>query len=62
MRILIGLGAAVAVLLGYLVLWPVPVDPVAWHPPVDAGYTGAHAANQRLDALERVPLADLTGP
>ncbi|MEM6927726.1 MAG: SMP-30/gluconolactonase/LRE family protein [Myxococcota bacterium] len=62
MRILIGLGAVVAVLLGYLTLWPVPIDPVAWEPPVDAGYTGVHATNQRLDALERVSLPDLTGP
>jgi len=46
----------------YLVAWPVPIDAVAWEPPADAGYTGAHATNHRLVGLERVPVPGLTGP
>lgn len=41
-----------AVLAGYLVLWPVPIQPVAWQAPQDQGFTGAFASNQRLAALQ----------
>jgi sugar lactone lactonase YvrE len=44
-------------LVAYLTLWPTPADPVAWQPPKDAGYTGAHAANDKLSELQQWPLA-----
>src|SRR2546428_2480165 len=47
----LGLGAVAA----YLVLWPVPIDPVAWTPPPAPGYQGAFARNDRLTAMERLP-------
>lgn len=50
-------------LLAYLLFWPVPVQPVAWHPPVDAGHSGAHAVNTRLAGLQSWPLqASQQGP
>ncbi|MBL8382561.1 MAG: SMP-30/gluconolactonase/LRE family protein [Burkholderiales bacterium] len=56
-------AAAVAVAAAhYLVLWPVPADPVAWQAPVAPGYAGAHAANRRLDGLHRIALGDEHGP
>jgi sugar lactone lactonase YvrE len=56
--------AVVALLLsaGYLLLWPVPIDPVAWSPPRDAGYTGPHAANDRLSAVTVISVAPEVGP
>lgn len=48
-------GMLLAALL-YLLTWPVPVDPVVWHPPSDAGYTGAFAPNERLKGLNRISL------
>lgn len=56
-----------AVLVGvpllYLLAWPVPIAPVAWEAPVDPGHTGAFARNDRLSALEPVPVGDgLHGP
>jgi hypothetical protein len=33
------LGVVVLLLL-YLLLWPVPIDPVGWTPPEDPGLTG----------------------
>ena len=42
--------------LGYLTLWPVPVDPVAYDPPKDRGFVGDFAANAALDAAEIVTL------
>ncbi len=47
----------VVALLGYLAFWPTPADPVAWQPPKDAGYTGAHAANDKLADLQQWSLA-----
>ena len=47
----------------YLLLWPVPIDPIAWSSPVDAGYTGRFAVNNRLDGLRRLSLgAEHSGP
>lgn len=54
--------APVAVLLGYLLLWPVGLSPVAWTPSADPGFTGAFAANDRLASPELLPLAGYEGP
>jgi sugar lactone lactonase YvrE len=49
--------------IGYLLLWPVPVDPVAYDAPKSPGLTGAFAENRALAAVEPVPLPDgATGP
>ena len=48
--------------LAYLLLWPVPIDPVSWTPPTDVGYTGDFAPDTRLDALQRLYLGGSTGP
>lgn len=57
------LAATLLVLLFlWLLLWPVPVDPVAWHAPPHPGYTGPHALNTRLATAERLPLAGRHGP
>ncbi|MCE8545350.1 SMP-30/gluconolactonase/LRE family protein [Ruegeria pomeroyi] len=44
--------------LGYLLFWPVPVAPVAYHPPENPGFTGDFAENRVLDKAEFVPLPD----
>ena len=61
-RLLTVLLFAVAVLAAYLLLWPVPVQPVAWVAPAAPGYTGPHAANTRLTGLESIPLGSHSGP
>jgi len=52
----------VAVLAGYLAFWPVPIEPVAWQAPPWPGYTGPHAANQQLGAVQVVSVAPEIGP
>lgn len=49
-------------LLAYLGLAPVPVEPVAWSAPKDAGYIGPYRANQRLADLQHISLGDTVGP
>ena len=51
-----------AALAAYLALWPVPITPVAWQAPSPPGYTGAHAANERLSAVQVITVAPEIGP
>jgi hypothetical protein len=40
--------ALVGALLGYLLFWPVPIDPIPWKPPPSPGFTGPYAKNEAL--------------
>lgn len=55
------LGVVVLLLL-YLLLWPVPIDPLGWAPPEDQGLTGAYAVNNILAEADLYPLAGGYGP
>jgi sugar lactone lactonase YvrE len=46
--------AIVALLLGYLLLWPVPINPAAWTPPPAPELTGIYAQNSELSRIERL--------
>lgn len=46
----------------YLLLWPVPVVPVAWNAPENPGYQGAFSPNTALAEVERVGVAATHGP
>ena len=50
------------VLAAYLSLWPVPIHAVAWKAPVAPGYTGPHAANDKLAGLTLIQLGAEAGP
>jgi len=52
----------VVVLLLYLLLWPVPIDPVAWTPPKNPGLTGPYAENNMLSQAKLYSLAGGHGP
>ena len=58
--------AIIIAVLGYLLLWPVPVDPAAWDAPEDRGYIGAYAPNTDLADLTQIDLnidgVDYHGP
>ena len=58
----LGVGGACVALGVLLLLRPGPIDPVAWNPPADAGFVGAFARNDRLAALDTLPLQGWTGP
>lgn len=55
------IGLVVALLL-YLLLWPVPIDPVAWTPPENPGLTGHYAENNMLSQARLYSLAGGHGP
>ncbi len=52
----------VALLVVYLLTWPVEVDPVAWQAPDNLGYTGKFSQNQQLSQLHRIELNGDLGP
>jgi sugar lactone lactonase YvrE len=54
--------AIVAAFLIYLFLWPVPIDPVAWEAPVDAGLVDPFEPNDRLRKARLIDLGSHQGP
>ena len=52
----------VALAAAYLLLWPVPIDPVAWQAPVDRGLTGAFSTNDLLAKAKGIDLGEHDGP
>jgi len=50
------------VLAAYVLLWPVPIEPVVWHAPAAPGYVGAHTVNSKLAGLHQIDLKGETGP
>ena len=56
------LGLSLIVLIGYLLFWPINIEPEAWHAPQNQGYQGDFVVNQRLADFERVELDGLHGP
>jgi len=51
-----------ALVSAYLLLWPVPVDPVSWHAPDDRGYVDPFAPNNLLKPATGINLGDFEGP
>jgi sugar lactone lactonase YvrE len=54
--------ALVAAIIIYLFLWPVPIDPVAWEAPVDAGLVDPFEPNDRLRKARLIDLGSHQGP
>ena len=51
-KLLIFLLLLFIVLVAYFIIKPSPIDPVAWTPPTNQGFTGSFEANEKLGALE----------
>ena len=59
------LGTVLALVLlaaAYLLLWPVPIRPVAFTLPTAPGYAGVHAVNTKLANLQLIDLHGEVGP
>jgi len=61
-RTLLLLLLCVALAAGYLLFWPVPIDPGQWNPPASPGFTGDFAPNTALASLERLGEDDGVAP
>ena len=56
------LSLSLLVLVAYLCLWPVPIQPQVWAVSPAPGYVGPHAANHRLAKLQMIDLGSDEGP
>jgi len=52
----------IAVIVGYLLLWPSPIDPVAYDPPPKPEMTGPFTPNDRLASAEILAAGQVDGP
>ena len=55
-------GIILAAILGYLLLWPVPLRPVAWDAPEAPALEGVYAPNEKLALLTRMGEGVGVGP
>jgi len=55
-RFLLFLGAFCVIVVIYLLLWPVPISPVAWNPPPAPPLSGPYEQNSKLAGAERLSL------
>lgn len=61
-RVAIWLAGILVVLLLYLVVWPVPIEPVAWNPEPAPAPEGDFAPNRKLQQMELFATPDSHGP
>ncbi|MAA74949.1 MAG: gluconolactonase [Salinisphaeraceae bacterium] len=54
-RLALLLVMAVGAVAAYLLLWPVPIQPVAWQAPASPGLKGPYARNNALAQAQRLP-------
>lgn len=50
------------ILTFYLLLWPVPIQPLSWDAPQSEGYAGPHKKNSRLASMEFMELKHYEQP
>lgn len=63
MRVLLNmLGLSIVFTLLYLFTWPVPVKPIGWNAPINLGYVGDFATNQKLEMFDRLDMGRFSGP
>jgi sugar lactone lactonase YvrE len=53
-KLFLALLVLIVALVGYLLAWPVPINPVVWTPPVAPELTGIYAQNSELARIERL--------
>ena len=56
------LWGSLILIIAYLLLWPVPIEPVSWQAPKNGGFTKAFAENSRLAELSYIDLEGEEGP
>lgn len=61
-KISIGLFGLFVGCLAYLLLWPVPIQPVAWDAPTNKGYVEEFTPNMQLAGLKTLAIGEHHGP
>ncbi|MDP3821579.1 MAG: SMP-30/gluconolactonase/LRE family protein [Burkholderiales bacterium] len=61
-KLLYRLLPVLAIVVAYLLFWPVPIEPLVWNAAPAPGYVGPHAVNQKLAGLKAIDLGADSGP
>jgi len=61
-KALLATGSLLALLLLYLMLWPVAIDPVAWDAPINEGLVDPFGPDDRLKRAKSIDLGNYHGP
>jgi sugar lactone lactonase YvrE len=61
-KILLVLVVLIALLVGYLLFWPVPISPQAWSPPPAPALSGPYQQNNALATVEKLSLGEGFAP
>ncbi|GAB5413383.1 MAG: SMP-30/gluconolactonase/LRE family protein [Congregibacter sp.] len=61
-RIAVFFSLVLVLVILYLGLWPVPIEPVSWQAPVWRGYTDVHAPNNKLAEVNLISLGHDSQP
>ena len=61
-KVVVWLAGALLVIVLYLFLWPVPIEPIAWEPKRTPGFEGEFAENHLLQGMELFATPDSHGP
>ena len=61
-RVIKFIAGLVLLVMGYLALWPVSINPQVWDAPTDQGYVGGFAPNTELANLEQLSIGGVHGP
>jgi len=61
-RTLALIGSALGLMTLYLLLWPVPIDPVAWEAPVNQGLVDPFETNDQMKYVRSIDLGEHDGP
>ena len=52
----------IVLVIAYLFAWPVSIKPIAWDAPVNVGFVGDFAINNKLESFTKMTLGELSGP
>lgn len=61
-KLLLVLILVLGLVILYLLVWPVPISPVAWNPPPAPALTGLYQQNSLLSPVERISLGEGFAP
>lgn len=61
-RVLAASGAALVMAILYFLFWPVPVEPISWHAPINLGLVDPYGPDDRLTRTRAIDLRPYQGP
>ena len=61
-KVIYGVSSILILTVSYLLFWPIPIDPLAWTPQKNPGFTGPYHRNNLMSEAKMYPLPFGKGP